>query len=260
MGLSNINKLLLIISLLCLSISITSCTSVTKENTLNIAAASNMQFAIKEIVAKFEQQSNIDCELILSSSGKLTAQIVEGAPYDVFLSADEKYPKTIFENDLAVEAPKIYAEGKLVLWSATPGIEMILESLLGDDVNHIAIANPKTAPYGRAAQEVLDKSGLSTKVKSKLVFGESISQANRFVTSGSAEIGFTAKSVVLGAEFEKDVSWIEISKNMYGPLSQAAILLKRKDGVSKEAKQFYNFLFSQESKKVLKDFGYSVSE
>jgi len=227
---------------------------------LNIAAASNMQFAAQEIIAKFENQYNIKCELILSSSGKLTAQILEGAPYDVFLSADEKYPATIYENKMARVAPKVYAEGVIVLWTTRSDIELGLEGLLSDDIDHIAIANPKTAPYGRASEEILKVGSVLDEVESKLVYGESISQANRFVISGAAEVGFTSKAVVLGAQFADEVIWKEIPKSMHSPLKQAAIVISKNSEFSQEANLFYNFLFGKEAKKVLKDLGYSVSE
>ena len=260
MDLHKLIRLLSLATLLVCGLCILCCKPAAKDQKLIIAAASNTQYAIKEIIHEFEEVHNIDCKLVLSSSGKLTAQIMEGAPYDVFLSADEKYPNTLFENELTIGHPKVYAEGKLVLWTTISAVEVNLESLLDDGVSHIAIANPKTAPYGRAAKEVLEDVGIYDKVEHKLVYGESISQANRFVTSGAADIGFTAKSVMLGADFREEVNWIEIPTTMYSPLSQAAALIKRKSDTPDQAKLFYEFLFTKEAKMVLKDLGYSVSE
>lgn len=259
MHISNTLKFVLFFLIVSLGSSLSSCKQESASDKLTIAAASNTQFAIKEIISKFEDQHGIDCELILSSSGKLTAQILEGAPYDIFLSADEKYPYTIHENGQSAAVPKIYAEGKLVLWSTAQDIAINLETLITDEISHIAIANPKTAPYGRAANEVLNKIGILKDIEDKLVYGESISQANRFVSSGAAEIGFTSKSVVLSSELQRVANWIEIPSKMHTPLTQSAILIKSKQP-KKEAKQFFDFLFSTEAQKVLKDFGYSVSE
>ncbi len=225
---------------------------------VTIATASNMQFAMKEIANSFTQQTGIDCDIVFSSSGKLTAQIKEGAPYDIFVSADTKYPTVLYNKGFTTQVPEVYAHGQLVLWSLTRGMEPNLKTLTRSSVRHIAIANPKTAPYGEAAISVLKHFGIYETVKDKLVYGESISQTNQFIISGAAEIGFTAKSVVLSNQMKEKGSWMAIASESYTPIAQAAVIIK-KDLVHENALKFYEFLFSSTSQEILENFGYLVS-
>ncbi|MGI9543649.1 MAG: molybdate ABC transporter substrate-binding protein [Cyclobacteriaceae bacterium] len=227
------------------------------QSKLTIATAANMQFAMKELTASFIQETGVECETVNSSSGKLTAQIKEGAPFDILVSADMKYPSELFESGFAISTPKVYAHGRLVLWSMT-GQKPSLESLTDEDVSHIALANPKIAPYGSAALEVLEHYGILTKVESKVVYGESIAQTNQFVISKAAEMGFTAKSAVLSPEMEGQGQWIEIDTSIYTPLAQGVVILKNRSSHLDQAQKFYDFLFSQKGKEILDKFGYSV--
>ncbi|WP_367588962.1 molybdate ABC transporter substrate-binding protein [Aquimarina sp. 2201CG1-2-11] len=229
-----------------------------QDSGLTIAAASNMQFAIKQLSKTFTIQTGIPCTLVISSSGKLTAQIKEGAPFDVFMSADEKYPKELFETGRTNGAPKIYGYGKLVLWSMHKDIDVSLGILSKPNVRHIAIANPKTAPYGVAAVEVLRKHNLYDTIQNKLVYGESISQANQFIVSKSAEIGFTSKSVVLSSQIKNKGKWISLDEDDYSKIAQAVVVIKQEVETQKKAKKFYNFLSSASAKKILEEYGYST--
>lgn len=231
-----------------------------KKDAITIAAAANMQFAIQEISEEFTKQTGIETELILSSSGKLTAQIKEGAPYDIFVAANMKYPKVLYQSRLTVAPPKIYAHGQLVLWSLYEDIIPSLEMLADTSITHIAIANPRTAPYGEAALEVLANKDIFDVVKSKLVYGESISQTNQFIVSKSAELGFTAKSVVLSTRMKGRGHWVLLDKNMYTPIHQGVVLIKKKSRNIEKAQQFYDFLFSTEAQEILEDFGYLVAQ
>ena len=140
---------------------------------------------------------------------KLTAQIKQGAPFDIFVSADMKYPQDLFESSFSKEPPWVYALGKLVLWSKGRKLESVRSALQDSGVQHIAIANPMTAPYGKAAKEVLVKYHLWDEIQPKLVFGESISQTNQFIQSGAADFGFTAKSIVMAPQMQTlAVGWI----------------------------------------------------
>ena len=228
-----------------------------KSEKLNIAVAANMQFAIKELAKKFTNQTKIECDLIISSSGKLTAQIREGAPFDIFVSADMKYPTALYNNGFTEKQPRIYAYGKLVIWTMEKDILPTIDVLEKNKINHIALANPKTAPYGSATIEVLKHFDIYDKIKNKLVFGESIAQVNQFVISRAAEIGFTAKSVLLSSELKDKGNWTDIEATTYSPIEQGVVILKNTNR-EKEAKQFYDFLFSNEGKEILKDFGYDV--
>ncbi|MDP4285283.1 MAG: molybdate ABC transporter substrate-binding protein [Bacteroidota bacterium] len=242
---------------ICLAMALVSCHQ--KQNKkLNIAVAANMQFAMKELSESFTDQTGIPCNLIIGSSGKLTAQIKAGAPFDVFVSADMKYPDGLFKSGYTTNQPTIYAYGKLVMWSMINGMKPSIDLLKSPGVTHIALANPKTAPYGMAAIEVLRHYGIYENVKDKLVYGESISQTNQFITSKSAEVGFTAKSVVLSPELKGKGSWIDMDEADYAPIAQGVVVLKDNNAKQANAEKFYNFLFSDPAKDILKNFGYSV--
>ena len=249
-----LNLLILIISLLILN----SC-SQKNNNKITIATAANMQFAMNEIIDEFTKETGVLCETVVSSSGKLTAQIKEGAPFDVFISADMKYPNNLYNSGFTTNKPAIYAYGKLILWTMKDDIDPTLNLLETSKITHIATANPKTAPYGIATEEVLNHYNLLEKVKTKLVYGESISQTNQFITSKAAEIGFTSKSVVLSPAVIGKGKWVEIDAAAYTPIAQGVTLLKNSTKNSEQAQKFYNFLFSKKGKNILTKFGYSVN-
>ncbi|MBX2873890.1 MAG: molybdate ABC transporter substrate-binding protein [Saprospiraceae bacterium] len=229
-------------------------------NSIAIAVAANMQFAMEELTKAFTEETGISCQTSVSSSGKLTAQIQQGAPFDVFVSANMKYPKEIENSGLAVIPPKVYARGKLVLWSMREGIDLSLGLLRDASVRHIALANPKVAPYGMAAEQVLQRHGMLENVRKKLVFGESIAQTNQFITTQSAEVGFTAMSVVLSPDLRGKGQWISLSTAEYTPIEQGVVIIKHKDKAPIAARRFYDFLSSSTAKDILQDFGYEVEK
>ena len=242
---------------LCLLIFI-ACTSREEEpSSLLIATSANMQFAMEVLADSFSARTGTPCQLIIGSSGKLTAQIMEGAPFDVFISADMKYPREIFQSGRGDSAPRPYVLGSLVLWSMKADLAPSIEMLTSEAIQHIALANPQYAPYGKAAYEFLSRQGILPRVKGKLVFGESISQANQFISTEAAEIGFTAKSVVLSPPIKGKGKWIELEPESYPPIEQGAILIKREKEINPAAKSFYTFLFSSYAKEVLTAYGYS---
>jgi len=234
------------------------CSSVPSKK-IRIATAANMQFAMEALVTSFTAETAIACELIIGSSGKLTAQIIAGAPYDIFVAADMKYPNELFNRGYAVKPSKVYAHGTLVLWTLDHRIVPSLSVLKSDVVPYIAIANPSIAPYGKAAIEVLKANGLYAEVKQKLVYGESIAQTNQFINSGAARIGFTAKSVVLAPRLRKKGNWISIPDSLHTKIDQGMVQIKR-DTSADEAAAFYNFLTSEKAKVILRNFGYIVTE
>lgn len=229
------------------------------QSSITIAVAANMQFAIEELTKAFTRKTGVNCEITISSSGKLTAQVKKGAPFDVFVSANMKYPREIVNSDLAAAPPKVYAYGKLVLWSMNDDINPSLEMLGDSSIRHIALANPKLAPYGVAAVEVLENYQLLEKVEQKLVYGESIAQTNQFVITGAAEVGFTAMSVVLSPQIKGKGKWIEINQNDYPPIEQGVVVVKRENSPADNALKFYEFLSSEEAIAILETFGYAVS-
>jgi molybdate transport system substrate-binding protein len=236
------------------------CSAPRERATLTIATAANMQFAMEALTAAFTASSGIACEPVISSSGKLTAQIRAGAPYGVLVSADLKYPQALFDEGLATAAPRVYAYGTLVLWTQLPGQAPTIDWLLTDSVRHLAIANPLTAPYGVAALEVLDYYQLRPALAGKLVYGESIAQTNQFVRSGAAEAGFTAMSIVRAPGMRGQGRWLEIDPRLYTPIAQGVVVVRGAQAREAQAQQFVDFLFSAAAQDILQNFGYRVAE
>lgn len=229
-------------------------------NSLKIAVSANVQFAMKEIVSEFKKTFNKEVDIIVSSSGKLTAQIEQGAPFDVFLSADEKFPKRLFENNLTIGKPKVYAKGKLVLISTNQNNLISIAQLSSDRCKKIAIANPSTAPYGEAAEFALKESGIYDSIKNKLIFGESVSQINQYIYSNAVDAGFTAMSVVFNKKIMQNFSWFEIPSNLYPKINQAVVIINRKDQDIAAAKHFFDFLFSAKARSIFENYGYAVGD
>lgn len=228
------------------------------EKKLRIAVAANMQYTIDSICKAFTQESGITCEVVIGSSGMLYAQICAGAPFDLFVSADLSYPQKLYEKGEALAKPSVYAEGKLVLWSVTNKQTPTLLSLTHVDIKHIALANPKLAPYGSAAIETLKRYGIYDQTATKLVYGSSVSQCNQFILSGAADIGFTSKSVVLSKALKNKGHWVELDSETYSPISQALVCLHRKNGSKTAALTFASFMFSASAKKILLNSGYAL--
>ncbi|WP_341225542.1 molybdate ABC transporter substrate-binding protein [uncultured Arcticibacterium sp.] len=223
------------------------------EQKLTIATAANMQFAMDSLTHYFSKQTGIPCQAVIGSSGKLTAQITAGAPYDIFVAANMKYPNSLYKQGLTFNKPKVYAKGTLILWTLKDSLIPSIKYLENREINHIALANPDTAPYGTAAMEVLKHYQLDLKLKNKLVFGESIAQTNQFIHSEAAEIGFTSLSTIKGSELTDKGNWLAIDTSIYKPIEQGVVMLKNQH---KDAQQFYDFLFTTEARNILNHFGY----
>lgn len=226
------------------------------DHKLKIAVAANMQFAIKEICAVFTNSTNIKCDIITGSSGKLTTQIAQGAPYNIFLSADIKFPNYLYQNGLTNDKPNIYALGSLIIWSNSDNTSTNLKSLNNNNIKHIAIANPKTAPYGIAAIEVLKQIGIYANIKSKLVFGENISQVNQFILSETAQIGFTSKSIVPFIKNNEKGNYTEINQELYSPIKQGVVVINQTTKETEKSIKFKQFLTSGKVNYILKKYGY----
>lgn len=247
--------------LLTLVLIFTVCFAEAQQQKITVAVAANMQYAFNDLKNAFEKSTNIHVDVVIGASGNLTQQIIHGAPLDVFVSADTAYVQRLFQKKLAVEKPRVYARGLLVLWTTKPGLrpESNLHFLLSSKIKSIAIANPKIAPYGMAAEAILNKYNLLQKLSGKLVFGESISQATQFIATQNADIGFTAKAIVLSEKMKNKGVWIELNPDDYPPILQSAVLLKNGNkGTASAAKKFYDFLFSETAKAIYKKYGYLV--
>jgi molybdate transport system substrate-binding protein len=235
--------------------------NVSAQAKITVAVAANMQYTMEALKAEFNKTDKTEISVVPGASGKLTQQIMQSAPFDIFISADTAFPKKLADTGFAAEPPKVYAQGLLVLWSAKQNVQpkADLKLLLDDGIQHIAIANPKTAPYGMAAEFILKKYNLYDKISSKLVTGESITQTSQFIATQAADIGFTAKSIVISDEMKDKGKWIELNQKDYPPIKQAAVLLKYgQQNNATEAKKFYDFLFSKQAKAIYKEFGYIV--
>ncbi len=248
-------KLLILLTLVLLA----SCGSKPREK-LHIATAANMQFAMEALTQAFTATTDIACESIISSSGKLTAQITEGAPFDVFVSADLKYPQALVDAQLTDGPVRVYAYGQLVLWTQKAALDPSTMALTKEEVRHIAMANPKTAPYGMAAAQVLAYYQLTDAVQPKLVFGESIAQTNQFIISQAAEIGFTARSVVEAPIVTNKGRWLTLPNESYEPIAQGVVVLMGDEEKVKQARQFADFLFTAEAKAIMAKYGYLVPD
>lgn len=227
-----------------------------------VAVAANFLNPLKEIGERFERDTGHRLVLVPGSSGKHYAQIKNGAPFDAFLSADPERPRLLEEEGLAVRGTRFtYAIGRLVLWSRDP--TMVTgsgaEVLRTGSFKHLAIANPKTAPYGQAAVQVLTKLGLWESLQPRVVQGENISQAFQFVTSGNAELGLVALSLVLDPRNNHAGSRWEVPAVFHDPLRQDAVLLTKGQG-HPAARAFLKFLRSPQARAVIVRYGYGVEE
>lgn len=229
---------------------------------LTVASAADLQSAMQEIATRFEKATGAKIKVSFGSSGNFFSQIENGAPFDLFFSADIDYPRKLEAAGLAVSGSLYqYATGKIVLWvpnSSSLDVNRGLNVVADPAVKKLAIANPAHAPYGRAAHAALRKAGLWDKVSSKLVLGENISQTAQFVQSGNADAGILALSLVLAPNMRDQGHYFEIPQDLYPPLQQAAIILSHSQ--HKElAVRFMEFLKTDEIKSLLKQYGFSTN-
>lgn len=224
---------------------------------IQVAVAANFSAPIKLIAADFEKITGHKAVLSFGATGKFYAQITNGAPFEVFLAADEETPAKLEKEGAAVQGSRFtYATGKLVLWSAQPGLVDAQGDILKKDAyKKIAIAAPKLAPYGAAALETMTNLGLLSSLKTKLVTAESIGQAFSFVSTGNAEIGFVALSQVYeGGTIKRGSAWI-VPENLHRPIRQDAVLLTRAKN-NQAALMLLAFLRTENAKAVIRSFGY----
>lgn len=226
---------------------------------LSVAVAGNFFKPLKVLAAQFESQTGHKVELVVAATGKLYAQISNGAPFEVFLAADQKRPTKLVEQKLAVkESQFTYAKGKLVLWSPEPHLigpqGLRLES---PDLLYLAIANPKTAPYGEQAIRALKNLGVYQYLQDKLVEGQNISQAFQYVSTGNVRQGILALSqVTMDGQITSGSAWV-IPSSLYQTIQQDAVLLnKGKDNPA--AREFLDYLKTAAAKRVIRAFGYEV--
>lgn len=228
---------------------------------INIAVAANVSYAMDDLKREFNRlYPDTEVKVTLGSSGKLTAQIRNGAPYTLFMSANMKYPSVLYKKEIAVTKPVVYAQGGLAYLSIkeydfSKGIDLLKSA----KISRIAVANPKTAPYGKAAIEAMKNAEVLDELKKKFVYAESISQAVSY-TIIAADIGFVAKSSLYSPKmkrFKKGLNWAEVDPNLYSPIDQGIVILKNGEA-NAEVRAFYDFILSKKAEKIFNDFGYLV--
>jgi len=232
-----------------------------QERELRVAAAADLKFAMAELSKEFENKTGVKTDVTSGSSGNFFAQIQGGAPFDLFFSADIRYPEKLEAAGLTEPRTMLeYAVGRIVIWAPATITGDVRrkgwDTLLDARVQKIAIANPAHAPYGKAAVSALQKAGIYERVKAKLVYGENISQAAQFVQSGNAQRGIIARSLALSPGMKDGQIW-EIPAEMYPPIRQAAIVLKNAKN-KHAARAFLDFVKSAAGRAILEKHGFAV--
>ena len=234
--------------------------TITSAGEIRVAVASNFYPAIKEIALQYELKTtslaqNHKVILIPGSSGKHYSQILNGAPFDVFLSADSLRPSLLERKELSEKNSRFtYAIGRLVLWSPKNNLEVNIETLFQKNFRFLVIANPKIAPYGIAAKDALTSLSLWKEIQEKIIRGENIAQTFQFVDSGNAKLGFVSYSQLVNPNYPVEGSFWEIPQNLYRPIEQQAVLLKD----SELGKDFLAFLQTEKSLNIITKNGYRL--
>jgi molybdate transport system substrate-binding protein len=230
-----------------------------EEKPVKIAAAANLSDILEELKTDFNKiNPDITLEINYGASGKFASQIEQGAPFDLFMSADMGFPEKLAKAGFAEAAPRIYARGRLIIFTVKKvdlknGLNMIKDN----NIKTISICNPETAPYGRAAIEALTNSGILNDVESELVRTESVAQVIQQVISAS-DIGFTAESLVFSkgmSAYKEGINWVEIDPALYKKIEQGIIILKKAAGKS-EVRIFYDYIFSAKAKAIFSKYRY----
>jgi len=219
-----------------------------------------MKDAFSQINAAFKAAGNPDIRVVFGSSGNLTAQIMNGAPFNLIISADERFPIELYKQGKAIDEGVVYAIGRLAFISKNSvGMNLIDEKdglvRAIKKANKIAIAKPELAPYGKAAIEYLKAEGLWDIAKDKLIYGDNIGIATMYVVTGAADLGFTAFSLARSADIAKETSFILVNSKLYEPIKQRMVLIK---GAPREAAALYQFMQSSQAKLILQKYGYST--
>lgn len=226
---------------------------------ISIAAAADLKPCLDDIAGAFEKEhAGSTVAVTYGSSGNFATQIREGAPFDLYFSADIEYPRQLHNEGLAASEPALYAIGRIVLWSATlDASRLTLADLAGPDVGKVAMGNPEHAPYGKRAEEALRASGLWDKVQGKLVLGENIAQTAQFVQSGNAQVGIIALSLALRPELSSRGRYYLIPAALHQPLEQAFVMTKH--GVDNPlAKAFAAFIAAPQSRAIMAKYGFAL--
>ena len=229
---------------------------------LTVAIAANLKYVFDDLAAEFKKETGIEAQSALGSSGKMSTQIRNGAPFDVFMSADIEFPEGLYKDGYATTQPKAYAYGQLVLWTQKDvDLSKGVAGLANANVGKVAIANPKVAPFGRQAIKALEYYKVREAVEPKLVYGESITQVSQYVDSKAADVGFSAKSIVVAPETAGKGKWVEVPPESYEPIAQGVVILKHGSETNGEAaRKFYGFVLSAKAREIFTKNGYTVKK
>lgn len=224
-----------------------------------VAVAANMKDAFGEIASAFKASGKAEMRVVYGSSGNFTAQIMNGAPFNLFIAADEHFPLELYKNGKTVNEGVVYAIGKLALITKTSAGIQLLDSKaeIGKAImkaNKIAVAKPDLAPYGKAAVDYLKAEGLWDLAKNKLVYADNIGVATTYVVSGAADMGFTALSLAKSSAVAKETQFILVDSKFYLPIQQRMVLIK---GAPQEAIELYQFMQGPQAKLILRKYGYT---
>jgi len=225
-----------------------------------VAVAANMKDAFAQINTAYKAAGNSDIRIVYGSSGNFTAQIMNGAPFNLFISADEHFPIELSKKGKTIDEGVVYAIGKLAIISKNSARMSLANDKTElmraiNKANKIAIAKPELAPYGKAAIEYLKAEGLWDIAKDKLIYGDNIGIATMYVVTGAADLGFTALSLAKSAEVTKETQFILVNSKLYEPIKQRMVLIK---GAPQEAITLYQFMQSPAAKLILQKYGYST--
>ena len=228
---------------------------------IRIAVAANVSYAIPELVQAFMRtHPDTKVQVTLGGTGKLVAQVRHGAPYDLLMAADMAYPRALYSEGVAIDKPRIYARGALALLSTKErDFSKGLTLLLDKQIHTIAIANPQTAPYGKASFETLRKAGLLEKLRPKFVYGESISQTVTHTVT-AADSGFVARSSLYSprmAQYKEGKQWITVDPTLYTPIDQGMVILSTAKA-NAEVRSWYDYVLSPEAGEILQAYGYTL--
>ena len=226
---------------------------------ITIAAAADLNFCMDELVAGFRHDHHdAEVDVAYGSSGNFKTQIEQDAPFDLYFSADIAYPRALREAGLAASEPRVYAVGRIVLWSVTlDASKLTLADLTRADIAKVAIANPQHAPYGKRAEEALHAAGVWESVQPKLVFGENIAQTAQFVQSGNAQVGIIALSLALNPQLAEHRGYALIPASLHQPLEQAFVVTRRGAG-NALAQAFADYVQTPPARAVMVRYGFAL--
>lgn len=227
---------------------------------LTVAIAGNLKYVFDDLAVAFKKETGIETQSVLNASGKIATQVRNGAPFDVFMSADMDFPNGLYKDGFATTRAKPYAYGQLVLWT-DKGVDLSkgVAFLADKSIVKVAIANPKVAPFGKQALKVLDYYKVRAVVEPKLVYGESISQVSQYVDAKVVDVGFSAKSIVLASEAAGKGQWVNVPPESYEPIAQGIVILKHGSEVNGDAaRKFYDFVMSAKAREIFAKNGYAV--